>query len=325
MPELVLATYATEMKGIWAKEISDPDLINLLYDAVSLPVGLTNKKGNPIEVSKGTASKIMSRTIGGNVNRAIREHAFDFRVLQSIEDYFENYVLTELMEGAEPQLVHRLSSIIKSDTLIPDKEKEELLSLGSDGQLAAFLSKSYLHTLLRDNVLRLKKGTVSQTEDEMEEIKKHPLPADNPSSKIKRTEKRYIDALMDVYGQLTKIDRFKLANLDSFPEHKTHFARQREDYLLAEAVRRGTRDIYGDTDEENFNVFLDEVCSGVIDIWEEPHLTGFDRLKDVLVAAVRTPVQQCWISRETAWIGNHQKKGACHVLVNEGKLEGWVR
>lgn len=39
---------------------------------------------------------------------------------------------------------------------------------------------------------------------------------------------------------------------------------------------------------------------------------------------MQAPVDQCWIARDTVWIGNAQKKGVCHVLVNEGKLEGWV-
>ena len=323
--ELVLATYVADLKAAWREEVSDPDLINLLYDAVSLPTGLLNKKGDPIEISKGTASKIMHRSSGGNVHRLIRKNARDPRVLKSIEEYFEKNVLPELICGAERQLVHMLTLKIKNDIIIPDKDREKFLSLAKDVNLAPFLSETYLHTLLRDNVIQKKTGEVKQTEDEIEKVKKCPLPGDSPSSKIKKTEKRYISALMDVYGELTNKRNFKLDDLENYPEQQKHFTRQRKDYLLAEAIRRGIRDVYGDTDEESYDVFLDEIYNGIIDIWETPDWNGFDRLKEVLVAAVQTPVEQCWISRETAWFGNQQKKGACHVLVNEGKLEGWIR
>lgn len=38
MKELVFATVLAELKTSWGDTIADPDLINLLYDAVSEPV-----------------------------------------------------------------------------------------------------------------------------------------------------------------------------------------------------------------------------------------------------------------------------------------------
>ena len=47
MKELVFATVLTELKTSWEDAIAVPDLINLLYDAIAEPVGLTNKNGDP--------------------------------------------------------------------------------------------------------------------------------------------------------------------------------------------------------------------------------------------------------------------------------------
>ena len=55
------------------------------------------------------------------------------------------------------------------------------------------------------------------------------------------------------------------------------------------------------------------------------HTTGYERLEAVLIEAKGTPVDQCWLSRDTVWIGNSQKKGVCHILINENVLKGWVR
>ncbi len=62
LSELVFATYLKELKkNAWAEEIADPDLINLLYDAVSEPMELVNKENGTITTEKSAASKIMNR------------------------------------------------------------------------------------------------------------------------------------------------------------------------------------------------------------------------------------------------------------------------
>ena len=48
LSELVFATYLKELKNAWAEEIADPDLINLLSDAVSEPMELVNKEHGTI-------------------------------------------------------------------------------------------------------------------------------------------------------------------------------------------------------------------------------------------------------------------------------------
>lgn len=77
MSELVFATFLSELKTSWCERIADPDLINLLYDGVSAHAGLSNAKGDYVSVSKSTASKIVNRQTGGNVNQQIRKHAND--------------------------------------------------------------------------------------------------------------------------------------------------------------------------------------------------------------------------------------------------------
>ena len=74
----VFAVYLDELRKSWREAVSEVDLINLLYDAVSEPADLKNQNGETISVKKGTASKIFHREKGGNVNRAIRQHSHDW-------------------------------------------------------------------------------------------------------------------------------------------------------------------------------------------------------------------------------------------------------
>ncbi len=142
--------------------------------------------------------------------------------------------------------------------------------------------------------------------------------------RIGNQERGYIDALIDVYAESTGEQDFKVQILDTYPV-KQHFIRQRNDYFVAKAVRRGTRDVYEDIKEEYFQILLDEIYNGIIDVYESPrHKTDFEQLEAVLIEAKGTPLDQCWLGRDTFWIGNSQKKGVCHILINENILKGWV-
>ncbi len=325
MSELVFATVISELKKSWSGSISDPEIIELLYDAVALPTGLTNKNGDTITVPKGTASKIVNRETGGNVRQDIRECSVDKRVKDSIVDFFKKEILPRLLSGSEDDLIHRFKGIIENDGEIAQSKKEELLVLADKKTLANFLASVYLYSLSRQNVPSGGISSAVKSEKEKEDSKKHPLPKLTIPVRIGSKERGYIDALLDVYAETTGISDFKIKTMDAYPNLKQHFIRQRNDYFAAEAVRRGTRDIYGDTEEEYFHILLDEIYNGIIDVYESAHYkTGFDRLNAVLIEAKGTPVDQCWLSRDTVWIGNSQKKGVCHILVNESVLKGWV-
>ena len=68
-------------------------MINLLYDAVSIPTGLTNQNNDVLTVDKSVASKIFHRKKGGNINYSIQSHSNDKKVLETIELYFEENII----------------------------------------------------------------------------------------------------------------------------------------------------------------------------------------------------------------------------------------
>ena len=322
--KLVFAVYLEELKGAWNETISEPDLVNLLYDAISEPAGLLNRRGETITVSKGTASKIFKRLRGGNVNQTIRKHSHDSAVIGSIDHFFETKVVKRLLHGSEINLIHRLDSIIQEDETIAPSIRNELHELAQKNAISSFLAKAYIQSLQPKNVLETK--TQNTSEMNKDDAKHHPLQSETPSDRVQPKERRYTNALMDVYAEDAQIPSMTEYDLNGkYNRYRPHFTRQRGDYFAAEAIRRGTRDFYGDDEEEYFTILENEIYNGIIDVWENPSLsTGFDRLRATLEAAMHAPVDQCWIARDTVWVGNSQKKGVCHVLVNEGKLEGWV-
>lgn len=150
----VFAVYLDELRTSWRETISEVDLINLLYDAVSEPANLKNQKGETISVKKGTASKIFHRDQGGNVNRSIRQHSHDQSVLSTIDEYFEKHVVRRLLPGSEENLIYRLDHHIQVDQSIAVQVRNELHKLAQKETLARFLARAFIQSLQPDNVLK---------------------------------------------------------------------------------------------------------------------------------------------------------------------------
>lgn len=159
--------------------------------------------------------------------------------------------------------------------------------------------------------------------EDLEAYKRTPLAEIEIPENEQKYEHEYIKALYEIYGQAERITEFSNELLAIFPKHQKYYNDQRSYYFAAEAVRRGTRDIY--SEESQFQILKDETYEGVKEVWEEQYKNGLVRLRKVLTQASNTRVDKCWLSRDTDWIGNPQKKGVCHFLTNEKRLEGWVR
>lgn len=135
-------------------------------------------------------------------------------------------------------------------------------------------------------------------------------------------ELTYITELFKVYSDATGQFISTLHDLECFDKWFFHLERQRKDYFSAEAIRRTVRDTFTDGDE--FGVFKSEVFDGIIDMYESKYLSGYERLKAVLTQASNTSIQKSMLANKLNWIGPSEKKGSCHMLVNEKKLRGWL-
>lgn len=153
-----------------------------------------------------------------------------------------------------------------------------------------------------------------------------PLKAITPPQEVAEQEIPYVTELMAAYGEAERVSEF---TKDTLKQHEDkygeHFKRQRKDFYAAESVRQGTREAYGETDPDQFEVLKDETYDGIVDVWEQDHRNGCVRLTKVLAQAAQIRIDRCWLCRDTDWIGNSQKKGVCHILVNDGKIKGWVK
>ena len=312
------ADYVMILKKSWKGGISDPDLITLLYGMIAQPANLLDKEGEIISCSKTTASEIMHHR--ANPHHKIKEHSRDAVVLQGINQAFAEQVMKHLLTSMMDRLREELTECITSSDL-PKATKSRLLGLASREPLTEFLAEAYLQALAEEN--RIISVQERHIKDNLKNMTPPQLVVDVVPKVPMNEELPYINALLHAYSDAENGIDITLEQIDSFPKYHKHLTRQRTDYFSAEAVRRGTRDFYGEDEVNQFDVLKDEIYDGIIDVYEDDWSNGLERVKNVLMQASRVSVARCWLSKRTDWIGNSQKKGICHILVNDGRIQGW--
>lgn len=309
MSEFVIATYEQEIKNAWNGTISDQALFQLLLDAIILPANVMGKSNKLITITKTKANR------AGNVSPNIRKVSSNPEVTRSIVKYFETEIVVELQPTLKTELVHKINQMVQEDKNISDDKKNTIAGLATEETIAEFLSETFLLAVVLQN--KMPKQVVSTSPDE-------DLPEIAVPSRVTSTEGSYTKPLLSAYGQEAHKPDFAVKDLDSYPRYKKNFGDQRGYYYAAEALRRGTRDMYA-KEKDQFEVLKDEMYEGVIETWDDSYKNGLARLRKVLSKATSTALDKCKICRDTTWVGNAQRKGVCHFLVKEGRLEGWVR
>ena len=142
-----------------------------------------------------------------------------------------------------------------------------------------------------------------------------PRPAvDAPPDVPGAHESRYIRQLLDAYGDHLSQP---FANADSLAGHgpvQKDFARQRERFYSAEALRNFSRDT---VPEGTFDALQEEVFQGVVDISEATHPSGFDRMKATVAQAALVSSTSNALAPATRV---QDRQGICHQLANEDRL-----
>ena len=135
---------------------------------------------------------------------------------------------------------------------------------------------------------------------------------------------RYVDALCEVYSE--KIKAIVTPDLiDTLPPSLRHnFSEQRKAYYSAESVHHSVREIFADG-EEQFQALKIDAYDGISDTYfDDRHASGYDRLLAVLDKVTNITLSKSTFSNILGLIANLEKKGICHILMNDGTIKSWV-
>ena len=137
----------------------------------------------------------------------------------------------------------------------------------------------------------------------------------------------YVNALCEVYAEKLgkSLDEIKPSAITSLPTNlQRHFSSQRKAYYRAEYASHIARETFADG-EQQFQALKDDAFEGIeITYYDEDHENGYDRLKAVLEKITNTTLSKSALINVIGLIGNLEKKGICHILVNDDVINSWV-
>lgn len=145
-----------------------------------------------------------------------------------------------------------------------------------------------------------------------------------PQSALEAHELPYINALCEVYAE--KISQEVTPDsIDTLPPmYRRHFAEQRKAYYSAESVHRSVREVFADG-EQQFGALKDDAYDGIEPTYyDDNYATGYDRLRAVLEKITSTTLTKSALVNIIGLISNLEKKGVCHMLVNDERIRSWV-
>ncbi len=94
-------------------------------------------------------------------------------------------------------------------------------------------------------------------------------------------------------------------------------------YYSTVSIERSVRDIF-DEGEDEFVKLKDDAWHGINTTYWKDYDDGYARLNAVLEKITSTTLDSSVLSQMRNLIGNLEKKGICHILVNDGVIESWV-
>lgn len=134
---------------------SDKEVLENLFNATIYSLGITNKEGEFVDISKSDASQLMNHK--ANVKRPLQTLPTE-KQLPDVIDQMEKQIISCISLDKASDLKTKLIDLIKSDPKLPAKKRKELEDKSS-GSLTEFLTYVYLATLQIPNKLPNYKGT----------------------------------------------------------------------------------------------------------------------------------------------------------------------
>lgn len=135
-----------------------------------------------------------------------------------------------------------------------------------------------------------------------------------PPPRHSEGEARYIQKLLDVYGEKWGCATHSPDEARAHPKAGRHLQRQREAFYCADALRVFARD---SVPLGTYESLQDDVHTGVVEVEERDFATGYDRLNAVLDAARD---MQLGANVLLSCMKLNDRKGICHQLANENRL-----
>lgn len=307
------------------------DITNLLLNSITDHESVLNTKGEPYVINNYYTHQWWHQL--DDIPTPIKEAAASAKIMSIATAYFENEVIPKLSPQKEIDTYSNLKDLIKYDRDISDDTRNELSSHYDNNNLTEFLKETFLYAVQKinklpkpsknpnDNISNIMTEDINELNKLLQRFPK-PIPLVPPED-LKDHEMLYISELLAAYSEHNNVDIITQNNITNYPKLKKNFDRQRKDYYAAETIRQSVRDTFAFCDINEFNVLKEESYDGIIDVCEDEYPDGFTRLKEVMRHVTLIQLNKSILLRLPRWIGSSERKGICHMLVNDEQIK-WV-
>lgn len=272
-----------------------------------------------IEFFNGEAS------IYPNIKNSIKSKTVQNHIEFCFEDLIDKLLGKD--KKRQNEVYKELIKLINEDTTIDLDIKKSFLQCKFLDSLGA---KVFIYAIKNENKTTLKKGktkkelSIQETQNRIIKlIKKLPKPIqiDIPKE-INESEITYVAAILEAFAEDAEVDvitKDDLISKEKYKKYKEKLDRFRADFYKAESIRESLKDSDLEKQIGTFQKLEDDTYDAIIDKVEEEYQTSYKRLISVLNHV--TTVSLNSLISAVNWIGNSEKKGICHILVNEKRIK----
>lgn len=333
MDRLCFGSFAPILQNAMQQPNNNQAVVGLLFDLVI-------EDANDSELSENFSikPKMVTRLLKfeDDVHRDVVALSSSAKVIDAMQGKMAVKVVNSLVPMLVDDLIENLTRLIDSDKSVSKVKREELTTLAKKDRLAEFLSAVYLYAINKPNKTVLPKDDSNvefSTEltplDDAELLNKLyariPKPKDVPAPAEPTVEEmEYISQLLAAYAEAEGVNELSSSALGGYPAYKNDLRQRRKEYYAAETIRRGTREVFGDKDPDHFELLKEETYDGIFDIHSQNYQHGYERLIKVMTQVAAIQINKSPLSK-LQWTGPKEKKGVCHILVNDGTIKWVVR
>lgn len=249
-------------------------------------------------------------------------------IVDGIGNYFAKKVLGVVTNQLQEAAMFAAMTALVRDSDLLQEQKDELFQYYEKDR-AKFLGRAFLYAVIGDNTKKSPFVIEEPVEEDIRKFKElvkksHQKPkALQPPKEIEDHELGYVRELYRVYQEISGEEYVRPEDLDGQPRLRKDFDKQRKDYYKAETIHRELRDTIRLDETASFDLLKDEMYEGVITTRDKDYNNGFDRMTAVMEHASIVPLPQNLQDRLLDWVGAAEKKGVCHMLVNDKRLS-WM-
>ena len=319
---------------------TDPSMTNitrLLFGFLDDCPEIVTRNKQPYIIDNMLASNWCNQKVP--IPKAIRKAVQQPDIRDKIVNHFEDSVYYEMAESTLDGIFSDLIYLVSSQKVSVDTRKTILDSYQANN-LSAFLAYTFILAVFQSDkaatpikaAQKTKKADALTSAQNLNEnltelssiLAKIPKPTEiKPPEQPESSEAIYLKELLAAYGDAENIPNFSSKDLEPYEKYKDNFARQRVSYYAAESVRRSVQDLPLPSEENPFATLMEETFDGIIDVHDRDYKNGYERLSSVLIHATTLPITKSLLGKMPHWIGSKEKKGICHMLVNERRIK-WV-